>query len=166
MILVPDFVAPAAEAAAGVDVEVLQLGQELLENAFALESRGRVTVIEAAVVGGDNLVGWAEHFGVEEPFDAVAEHVVVVDRLHAGFGNLEHDGPVGAFLRGGGRGRGAVGELHGRKLLGGWRLIVRRVIREYGGAVEGAVVFGEIEPAFIANALGTLAADANADDVR
>ena len=46
------------------------------------------------------------------------------------------------------------------------RLVVRRVVGEDGGAVEGAVVFGEVEPALVADAFRALAADADADDVR
>ena len=145
MVLVADLVAPAAEAAARVDAHVLQRGQELGEGGFALEGRGRVAVVEAAVVGRDDFVGGAQHFGVDEAADAVAEHVGGVDGLHAGFGHFEHDGPVGAFLRGGVFGGGTVGDLEGGELFGGGRLVVRRVVGEDGGAVEGAVVFGEVE---------------------
>jgi len=45
-------------------------------------------------------------------------------------------------------------------------LIVGRVIREDGGAVERAVFFWEVEPAFVADAFRPLAADTNANDVR
>ena len=62
MVLVPDFVAPGAEAAAGVDVVgVLESGEELFEDTFALEGGGGVAVVEAAVVGGDDLVVGLEH---------------------------------------------------------------------------------------------------------
>ena len=44
-------------------------------------------------------------------------------------------------------------------------MVVGGVVGEYGGAVEGAVGLGEVEPAFVADAFGTLAADAYADDV-
>ena len=52
------------------------------------------------------------------------------------------------------------GELFG---VGG--LVVGGVVGEDGGAVEGAVVFGEVEPAFIANSFGPLAADTDANNV-
>ena len=83
VVLVADLVPPAAEAAAGVDVPFLQFGQQLLEHAFALEARGRVPVVEAAVVGRDNLVGGSQHLGVEQTLDAVFEHVGGVDGFHA-----------------------------------------------------------------------------------
>ena len=73
VILIADFVAPAAEAAAGVDVFFLEFGQELFEDAFAFEGRGRVAVVEAAVVSGDDFVGGFEHVGCDEAFDAVGE---------------------------------------------------------------------------------------------
>lgn len=152
MILIADFIAPAAEAAAGVDVLFLEFGQELFEDAFALEGGGWVAVVEAAVVGGDDLVGGGEHFGGDEAFDAVGEHIGVVDGLHGGFGDFEHDGPVGAFLRGGGGGLLARSDLLGRELFGGGGLVVGGVVGEDCGAVEGAVGFGEVEPAFVADA--------------
>ena len=83
VVLVADLVAPAAEAAARVDAAVLELGQELFEGAFALERRGWVAVVEAAVVGADDLVGGAEHFGGDEAADAVVEEGGVVDGFHA-----------------------------------------------------------------------------------
>lgn len=102
-------------------------------------------MVEAAVVGRDDLIGRPQHFGVEEAADAVAEHVGRVDGFERRFRHFEHDRPVGAFLRRGvGRG-GAVGEVEGRELFGRGRLVVRGVVGEDGGAVEGAVVFGEVE---------------------
>lgn len=101
VVLVADLVTPAAEAAAGVDVFGLEGGEELFEDAFALEGRGRVAVVEAAVVGADDFVGGAEHGGVDEALDAVCEEGGVVDGFHGGFGHFEHDGPVGTFFRGG-----------------------------------------------------------------
>ena len=44
-------------------------------------------------------------------------------------------------------------------------MVVGRVVGEDGRAVEGAVIFGEVEPAFVANTLRALATDADADDV-
>lgn len=166
VVLVADLVAPASEAAARVDVvRVLQRGQELLEDALALERRGRVAVVEAAVVGRYDLVLGLDHVRGDEAGDAVLEDRGFVDGFQAGLGYLEHDGPVGAFLRVGGVGFGAGGELLRGELGGGLRLVVGRVVGEDGGAVEGAVVFGEVEPAFVADPLGAGAANANADDV-
>lgn len=51
MILIPNLVSPASETAAGIDVFSLEPGEELCEDAFALECGGRVAVIETAVVG-------------------------------------------------------------------------------------------------------------------
>ena len=73
VILVSDFVAPAAEPAAGEDIAGLEFWEELLEHAFALEGWRRVAVVEAAVVGADDLVVGTEHFGVDEATDAVLE---------------------------------------------------------------------------------------------
>ena len=111
VILVTDLVAPAAEAAAGVDILGLEGGEEFGEDAFTLEGGGGVAVVEAAVVGGDDFVVGAEHFGVEEALDGVFEEVGVVDGFHTGFGDLEHDGPVRTGLGFFGFGGFAGGEL-------------------------------------------------------
>ena len=145
VVLVADLVAPAAEAAARVDALGFELGEQLLEDAFALEGRGRVAVVEAAVVGAHDLVGGLEHFRVDEAADAVCEHVGVVDGLHRGFGHFEHDGPVGARLWGFEFGGFAGCELEGGEFLGGLGAVVGGVVGEDGGAVEWAVVFGEIQ---------------------
>lgn len=100
VVLIAHLVAPAAEASPREDVLGLQGGEELFEHAFALQGRGGVAVVEAAVVGRDDLVGRLEHGGVEEAADGVGEEVVVVHRFEGGFGDFEHDTPVGAFLRG------------------------------------------------------------------
>ena len=97
VVLVADLVAPAAEAAARVDGFVLELGEELFEDAFALEGWGGVTVVEAAVVGAHDLVGGLQHRGVGEALDAVFEEMSAVDGFHAGFGDFEHNGPVRAL---------------------------------------------------------------------
>lgn len=74
VILVTDLVSPASETPAGVDVVfILEGGEELFKDAFALEGRGGVAVIEAAVVGRDDFVVGLEHRGVEEAGDAVFE---------------------------------------------------------------------------------------------
>lgn len=52
------------------------------------------------------------------------------------------------------------GELFG---VGG--LVVGGVVGENGGAVEGAVVFREVEPAFVADAFRALATDTYANDM-
>lgn len=145
MILIADLVPPAAEAPARIDAQVLQARQQRLEHAFALERRRRVAVVEAAVVGRHEGVRRAQHFGADEAGDAVAEEVGRVDGFEGRFGHLEHDGPVGAFLGGGVGGGGAVGQLDGGEFFGGGRLVVGGVVGEDGGAVEGAVVFGEVE---------------------
>ena len=71
VVLVTHFVAPAAEAAAGVDVFFLEAREELFEDAFALEGRGWVAVVEAAVVGRDDFIVGLEEGGGEEAVDAV-----------------------------------------------------------------------------------------------
>ena len=166
MILVPDLISPATEPAPGVNVHVLEFGQELFEDALTLEGRGWVAVVEAAVVGRDDLVGGFEHVGVEEALDGVFEKGGGVDGFEARFRDFDHDGPVRARLRGG---RviwfGAVGELLSGEFDVVGRLVVRGVVAEDGGAVEGAVVFGEVEPALVADAFRAGAADADTEDV-
>lgn len=166
VVLVADFVAPAAEAAAREDVLFLQFGEELLEDALALEGRGRVAVVEAAVVGGDEFVGGLEHLRGDEAADGVLEEGGVVDGFHGGFRDFEHDGPVRALALLGRGGFAAVGEALGGELHVVVGLVVGRVVGEDGGAVEGAVVFGEVEPALVADAFWARAPDADANDVR
>lgn len=153
VILIAHLVSPATETPARVDVVfVLEGGEELLEDAFALEGGGWVPVVEAAVVRADDLVRGLEHRGGEEACDAVFEDGGFLDGFEAGFGDFEHDRPVRSFLRFGGFGLGAIGELLRGELGGGLGLVVGGVVREDGGAVERAVVFGEVEPAFVADA--------------
>jgi len=122
-------------------------------------------VVETAVVGGDNLVCWLKHLGVDKTLDTVAEHVLGVDWLHGRLGNLQHDGPVWTLGHDLLFWLGAVGVLHSCELDGGDWLVVWRVVGEDGGAVEWAVVLWEVEPALVANALWTLATDTNTNDV-
>ena len=165
MILIPNLVSPATEPSTGVNVHVLKFGEELFEDAFALEGRGWVAVVEAAVVGRDDLIGGFEHVGVEEALDGVFEEGGGVNGFEARFRDFDHDGPVWARLRGGIIRFRAVGELLCGEfdVVGG--LVVRGVVAEDGGAVEGAVVFGEVEPALVADAFRAGAADADAEDV-
>mgnify|MGYP000929348754 CR=1 FL=1 len=165
VVLVTDLVAPATETATGVDVHVLQLGQELLEDTLTLKRGSGVAVVEAAVVGRDNLILGLDHVGVDKTLDAVPEEVLLINRLERGLGNLEHDGPVGALLGIRGVSLAAISLVKSRQLdvVGG--LVVRRVVGEDGGAVEGAVVLREVQPALVTNALRTGATDTNTDDV-
>jgi hypothetical protein len=55
--------------------------------------------------------------------------------------------------------------LHCGEFLARWRLIVGGVVGENCGAVEGAVVFREVEPALVANSLRPGTADADTNDV-
>ena len=83
--MVADLVAPAAEAATGEDVKVLEFGEELFQHTFAFEGRGRVAVVEAAVVGRDDFVIRFEHLCGDEAADRILEEGGVVDGLHGGF---------------------------------------------------------------------------------
>jgi hypothetical protein len=69
MILVADLVAPAAETTSGVDIFSLKLGEKFLENALTLERRSGVTVVKAAVVGGDDFVLGFNHLSVDKTLD-------------------------------------------------------------------------------------------------
>ena len=165
VVLVADLVPPAAEATTGPDVHILELGEKLLEDTLTLERGSGVTVVELAVVGGDDLILGLDHLGVDETLDAVLEQVLLINRLHARLRNLEHDGPVRTLLSLVRAGLGAIGVVEGGELGAGLGLVVGGVVGEDGGAVEGAVVLGEVEPALVANALGTLATETDADDV-
>lgn len=145
MVLVTDLVAPATEAATGPDALLLELGQQLGEGTLTLERGSGVTMVEAAVVGGHDLVGRLEHTGVNETLDGLSQDLLLVDRLQRGLGNLQHDGPVRTTLGLRALGLGAVRELLGGQLLRGIRLVVGGVVGEDGGTVEGAVVLGEVE---------------------
>lgn len=186
MVLVTDLVAPATEAATGPDVLGLEAGQDLSEGTLTLEGGGGVTVVEAAVVGRDDLVGGLEHLSVDQTLDGVGQKGLLVDRLHRGLGNLQHDRPVRALLSIGALGLGAVGKLDGGELLGSLGLVVRGVVGEDGGTVEGAVVLGEVEllksfvsflsgtftyktkatyPALVTDSLGASTTDTNTNNV-
>ena len=144
MILIADFIPPAPEAAARPDIALAQLGQQLLQHAFALEAGCWVAVVEAAVVDGDDLVLGHEHLRVDEALDALLDQAGLVDGLHGGLGDFEHDRPVVARFRVGGGWGGAVGKLDGGEFLGRRRVVVGRVVGEDRCAVEGAVIFGEV----------------------
>lgn len=165
VVLVTDLVAPAAETATRPDTLLLELGQDLGQSALTLQRRGGVTVVEAAVIGGDDLVARTEHLGVDETLDRVGQEGLVIDVLHGRFGNLQHDGPVGTLLGFIALGLGAVGQLDGGELLGSLRLVVGGVVGEDGGTVEGAVVLREVQPALVTNALRASTTDTNTNDV-
>lgn len=82
VVLVADLVFPAAEPAAGVNLLGLEAGQQLLQDAIALEAGRRVAVVEGAVVGRHDLVAGAEEGGVDAALDRVCEKGVAVDGLH------------------------------------------------------------------------------------
>ena len=145
VVLVADLVPPATEPTTGVDVQVLELGEELGKNTLTLERRRRVTVVELAVVGRDDLVRGLNHFGVDQTLDTVLEQVGLINRLHARLRNLQHDGPVRALLSLGTAGLAAIAQRECGELDIGLGLVVGGVVGEDGGTVEGAVVLGEVQ---------------------
>ena len=165
MVLVADLVTPRAETATGPDTLLLELGQNLGEGTLTLQAGSGVTVVEAAVVGGDDFITRLEHLGVDETLDRIGEESLAVNGLHRRLGNLEHDGPVRTLLRLGVLGLGAVGELESGQLLGGLGLVVGGVVGEDGGTVEGTVVLGEVQPALVTDAVGAGTTDTNTDNV-
>lgn len=165
MVLVTNLVAPATEAATRPDVHVLELGENLGECALTLQRGSGVAVVEATVVCGDDLVGGLQHLGVDETLDGFGKECFVVDGLHGGLRDLQHDRPVRTLLSFVALGLGAVSQLEGRKLLGSLRLVVRRVVGEDGGTVEGAVVLREVQPALVTDSVGASATDTNTNDV-
>lgn len=60
-------------------------------------------------------------------------------------------------------GEGATHQAQGGQLLVGRWAVLGRVVAEDGGAVEGAVVLGVVQPAL--GVVRAVAADAQADDV-
>ena len=60
MVLVTDFVLPRTEAAPRENVLIVKVGQDLLKSSITFQSRGGVTVVEAAMVGADDLVAGLE----------------------------------------------------------------------------------------------------------
>lgn len=145
MVLVANFVSPAAETSSRVDVLGLELGEELGEDALTLKGRGWVTMVETAVVCGDNFIGGLDHFGVDQTLDGVPENVRLVDRLHGRFRDLQHDGPVWTFLRLAGCRLAAIGQVFGWEFDGFVRLVVWGVVRKDRCSVEWAVVLWEVE---------------------
>lgn len=165
VVLVADLVAPAAETATRPDALLLKLGQDLGQSALTLQRWGGVAVVEAAVVGGDNLVTRTEHLGVDQTLDGVGQESVVVDGLHRRLRHFQHDGPVGTLPGLAVLGLRAVRQLDGGQLLRALRLVVGGVVGEDGGPVEGAVVLGEVQPALVTNALRPRATDTHTDNV-
>lgn len=145
VVLVADLVPPAAEAATRPDVQVQELGQELFEHTLTLERRRRVALDELAVVRRHDLVLGLDHLRVDKALDAVLEKVLLVDRLQLRLRHLQHDGPVRALLGIAALGLAAVSVVEGRELDVSLRLVVWGVVGEDGGAVEGAVVLGEVQ---------------------
>lgn len=165
VVLVANLVPPAAESATGVDAQVLELGEELLEDTLALKGRGGVTVVKGTVVGGDDLILGLEEVGVDKSLNAVLQDVLDINGLQLRLGNLQHDGPVGTLL-GLGRVRStAVSLVQSRELDVLLRLVVRGVVGKDGGTVEVAVVLGEVQPALVTNALRALTTNTNTDNV-
>ncbi|KAI6762824.1 hypothetical protein HG530_008804 [Fusarium avenaceum] len=165
VVLVTDLVSPAAESATGQDVHGLELGEDLLEDSLTLKGRSGVTVVESTVVGGDDLVLGLDHLSVDETLDAVLEEVLNINGLHGRLGNLQHDGPVRTLLS---LRRGSlltVGEVESGELGVLLRLVVGGVVGEDGGAVEGAVVLGEVQPALVTDALRALTSDTDTNNV-
>jgi len=145
VILVAHFIAPASETSSGVNASGLELGEELLEDTLTLQGWGWVTVIEAAVVGGNNLVFWFDHLSVDQTLDGISQNIGLVDWLLGRFRDFQHDGPVWTFLRLVRLGLAAVCKTLCCKLDRLVWLVVWGVVGEDGGAVERAVVFGEVE---------------------
>lgn len=145
MVLITDFVLPRTESAPGENILLLQVGENLVQSAVALQAGGGVSVVETAHVGADDLVLGLKQRGVDQALDAVGQQGVVVNRLILRLGNFQHDRPVWSLL-GVGRSRLlAVGKLLGRQLDILLRLVVGGVVGEDGSTVEGAVVFGEVK---------------------
>jgi hypothetical protein len=102
-------------------------------------------VIETAVVGGNDLVCGLDHFGVDQTLDGVSEDVLLVNWLHGGFGDFQHDRPVWASLWLGRLRFAAIREILCGELDGFVWLVIWGVVGEDGGTVEWAVILREVQ---------------------
>jgi hypothetical protein len=80
--LISNFILPASKPSTGEDILGLELGEEFLQYPITLKGRRWVTVVEAAVVGGNDLISRLDHLSVNETLDRVLEEVVLVNWLH------------------------------------------------------------------------------------
>ncbi|CAG0897983.1 unnamed protein product, partial [Darwinula stevensoni] len=142
-----------SKATARPDVEGSQLGQEFLQRPVPLEGGRGVTVMEPTVRRVDRALDGLGYDGVE------------VDGFVRGFGHFEYERPVGSFIFRGGICRLPIGASQGSQPHAVGRFIVRGEIGEDRGTVEGRVVFGEVEPAFLVGAVLVTPADPDPDDV-
>lgn len=145
VVLVTNFVLPAAEATTRVDVLGLQLGQQLSQDTITLDGGRRVAVVELAMVSRDDLILRQDHLSVDQALDTVLKQVLLVHRLHARLRDLQHDGPVRTLLRLSRVRLAAIGLVESGQLDVLLRLVVGRVVGEDSGTVEGAVILGEVQ---------------------
>jgi len=75
-------VSPASETSTGEDIHILQLWEEFREYPFTLKRWCWVTVVEATVIGGNDLIGRLDHLSVDKSLDGILKEIGVVDRLH------------------------------------------------------------------------------------
>lgn len=101
--------------------------------------------MEHTVVRRHYLVICGQHLGVDQPPDGILQKIDSVDRFHARFRHLQHDGPIRPFLGLCRRRLGTVSELQSLELVRSFWLVEWRIIGEDGSTVKGAVVFGEVE---------------------
>ena len=80
--MVSYFVLPTSKSSTGENVLRLKLGEEFLQDTITLERWCRITVIEAAVVGGNDLIGRLDHLSVDQTLDGVLEKVGLVNWFH------------------------------------------------------------------------------------
>ena len=114
-----DFILPSAETPTGKNVVLLELAENRLAELITAVKRGRVAMLEAAIVLGDDVVRRLDELGVDGALDDLVHNCLVVYRAHLCFAHLEHKRPLLARL----------GD------------VVRRVLGEDGDAVKRTVVW-------------------------
>ena len=143
MVLVADLVLPATKPAPAPDSEVHELGLDLVQELVPANKGSRVAVLEPLMPGADDLVARLKELGVERALDGGLDRVLLGGGLGGGLAELEHQGP-GVLVR----------------------AVVRRVVGEERGPVEGTIVLGEVHPALALEVRGGLAPQTNSNDVR
>jgi hypothetical protein len=123
----------------------LKFGEEFFENALTFKGWRWVAVVEATVIGRDDLILRLDHFGINKSLNGVLEEVGMINWLHGRFGDFQHDGPIRTLPGLAGFGLAFICEILSWELDRLIWLVVWRIVGENSGTVEGAVVLGEVE---------------------
>mmetsp|Transcript_23600 Transcript_23600/g.40100 ORF Transcript_23600/g.40100 Transcript_23600/m.40100 type:complete len:221 (-) Transcript_23600:843-1505(-) len=165
VILVADFVLVASKAPSRPNVVVfLQHRKRFSQNGISLQAGSWVSMLQAAVVSGHNLVTRLDQLSVDGTSNCVANHVLQINRLVLGrLGHLKHQRPVRTRLsRTVSRGV-SITHLQSRHRLIRSRHIANSVVGEHSASVERTVVLGVVQPAL--SVVGVNTTDSNSNNV-